>query len=145
MFDSATHPINVGTCAHNIFCFGGQVINHKYPKHKEIEGLEKSNVQRNAIYIYYNKVLHRKNIIGQISIILFYYILEIVTCLVSSVFILRLLPFIRNVIAISIVILLHFYRLLRMFDHLFAVEISHCQVHEIIRQWICVDINSLHL
>ena len=87
MFDSATHPINVGTCAHNIFCFGGQVINHKYPKHKEIEGLEKSNVQRNAIYIYYNKVLHRKNIIGQISIILFYYILEIVTCLVSSVFI----------------------------------------------------------
>ena len=62
MFDSATHPINVGTCAHNIFCFGGQVINHKYPKHKEIEGLEKSNVQRNAIYIYYNKVLHRKNI-----------------------------------------------------------------------------------
>ena len=87
MFDSATHPINVGTCAHNIFCFGGQVINHKYPKHKEIEGLEKSNVQRNAIYIYYNKVLHRKNIIGQISIILFYYILEIVTCLVSGVFI----------------------------------------------------------
>ena len=85
MFDSATHPINVGTCAHNIFCFGGQVINHKYPKHKEIEGLEKSNVQRNAIYIYYNKVLHRKNIIGQISIILFCYILEIVTCLVSSV------------------------------------------------------------
>ena len=63
MFDSATHPINVGTCAHNIFCFGGQVINHKYPKHKEeVEGLEKSNVQRNAIYIYYNKVLHRKNI-----------------------------------------------------------------------------------
>ena len=87
MFDSATHPINVGTCAHNIFCFGGQVINHKYPKHKEIEGLEKSNVQRNAIYIYYNKVLHRKNIIGQISIILFYYILEIVTCLLNSVFI----------------------------------------------------------
>ena len=86
MFDSATHPINVGTCAHNIFCFGGQVINHKYPKHKEeVEGLEKSNVQRNAIYIYYNKVLHRKNIIGQISIILFYYILEIVNCLVSSV------------------------------------------------------------
>ena len=145
MFDSATHPINVGTCAHNIFCFGGQVINHKYPKHKEIEGLEKSNVQRNAIYIYYNKVLHRKNIIGQISIILFYYILEIVTCLVSSVFILRLLPFIRNVVAISFVILLHVYRLLRMSDHLFAVEISHCQVHEIIRQWICVDINSLHL
>ena len=62
MFDSATHPINVGTCAHNIFCFGGQVINHKYPKHKEeVEGLEKSNVQRNAIYIYYNKELHRKN------------------------------------------------------------------------------------
>lgn len=60
MFDSATHPINVGTCAHNIFCFGGQVINHKYPKHKEVEGLEKSNVQRNAIYIYYYKVLHRK-------------------------------------------------------------------------------------
>ena len=132
MFDSATHPINVGTCAHNIFCFGGQVINHKYPKHKEIEGLEKSNVQRNAIYIYYNKVLHRKNIIGQISIILFYYILEIVTCLVSSV--LRLLPFIRNVVAISFVILPHYYRLLRTFDHLFAVEISHCQVHEIIRQ-----------
>ena len=80
----------MGTCAHNIFCFGGQVINHKYPKHKEeVEGLEKSNVQRNAIYIYYNKVLHRKNIIGQISIILFYYILEIVTCLVSSVFINR--------------------------------------------------------
>ena len=76
----------MGTCAHNIFCFGGQVINHKYPEHKEeVEGLEKSNVQRNAIYIYYNKVLHRKNIIGQISIILFYYILEIVTCLVSSV------------------------------------------------------------
>ena len=70
----------MGTCAHNIFCFGGQVINHKYPKHKEeVEGLEKSNVQRNAIYIYYNKVLHRKNIIGQISIILFYYILEMVT------------------------------------------------------------------
>ena len=87
MFDSATHPINVGTCAHNIFCFGGQVINHKYPKHKEIEGLEKSNVQRNAIYIYYNKVLHRKNIIGQITIILFYYILEIVTCLLRSIFI----------------------------------------------------------
>ena len=86
MFDSATHPINVGTCAHNIFCFGGQVINHKYPKHKEIEGLEKSNVQRNAIYIYYNKVLHRKNIIGQISIILFYYILDIVTCLLRSGF-----------------------------------------------------------
>ena len=61
MFDSATHPINVGTCAHNIFCFGGQVINHKYPKHKEVEGLEKSNVQRNAIYIYYYKVLHRKD------------------------------------------------------------------------------------
>ena len=68
MFDSATHPINVGTCAHNIFCFGGQVINHKYPKHKEeVEGLEKSNVQRNAIYIYYNKVLHRKNISGSPS------------------------------------------------------------------------------
>ena len=103
MFDSATHPINVGTCAHNIFCFGGQVINHKYPKHKEIEGLEKSNVQRNAIYIYYNKVLHRKNIIGQISIILFYYILEIVTCLVRSTFISRPLPFIRNAVAISFV------------------------------------------
>ena len=52
----------MGTCAHNIFCFGGQVINHKYPKHKEeVEGLEKSNVQRNAIYIYYNKELHRKD------------------------------------------------------------------------------------
>ena len=52
----------MGTCAHNIFCFGGQVINHKYPKHKEeVQGLEKSNVQRNAIYIYYNKELHRKN------------------------------------------------------------------------------------
>ena len=134
MFDSATHPINVGTCAHNIFCFGGQVINHKYPKHKEVEGLEKSNVQRNAIYIYYNKVLHRKNIIGQISIILFYYILEIVTCLICSVFILRLSAFIRNVVSISFVILPRFYQLLRTFDHLFAVEISHCQVHEIIRQ-----------
>ena len=134
MFDSATHPINVGTCAHNIFCFGGQVINHKYPKHKEIEGLEKSNVQRNAIYIYYNKVLHRKNIIGQISIILFYYILEISTCLPRSVFISRLLIFTINVLAIPFVELSHFYRLLRTFDHLFAVEISHCQVHEIIRQ-----------
>ena len=73
MFHSATHPINVGTCAHNIFCFGGQVINHKYPKHKEeVEGLEKSNVQRNAIYIYYNKVLHRKNIY-HITISISYY------------------------------------------------------------------------
>ena len=127
----------MGTCAHNIFCFGGQVINHKYPKHKEIEGLEKSNVQRNAIYIYYNKVLHRKNIIGQISIILFYYILETVTCLLRSGFYLstsRILPFINNEVSISFVILPHFYRLLRTFDHLFAVEISHCQVHEIIRQ-----------
>ena len=52
MFDSATHPINVGTCAHNIFCFGGQVINHKYPKHKEVEGLERSPMYNAMQYIF---------------------------------------------------------------------------------------------
>ena len=62
----------MGTCAHNIFCFGGQVINHKYPKHKEeVEGLEKSNVQRNAIYIYYNKELHRKDNYKQLFLHIF--------------------------------------------------------------------------
>ena len=71
----------MGTCAHNIFCFGGQVINHKYPKHKEeVEGLEKSNVQRNAIYIYYNKVLHRKNISRSLSYYLITLHIEYYNC-----------------------------------------------------------------